>query len=169
MNTRNINMPKTALLAVIIAAALLCNGCAIKQKVYAPPPQQHPAATAPETQPEIPATTEEPSLSEPPPVSTPPPPSTYIPHAGPAIALYTDAEKALQGGQLEKSEMLLERALRIEPRNAHYWYTMARIKYEQGQYGQAIQFCLKSNSLAAGLPELTNLNNRLITQAKGRK
>jgi cytochrome c-type biogenesis protein CcmH/NrfG len=44
--------------------------------------------------------------------------------------------------------MHLERALRLSPREAQLWYAMAKIRFEQGNNAQAVQFCLKSNSLA---------------------
>jgi len=65
--------------------------------------------------------------------------------------------------------MLIERALRIEPRNPHYWYTLARIKYAQGDSSQAIQLCRKSTSLAGGEPQLIELNSRLIRQIEGQR
>ncbi len=115
-----------------------------------PPEIQPPAA-------EIPAVT-----------PLPPPPPAYVPRTGPAKGLYGEAEKAMTANQPGKAEMLIERALRIEPRNAHYWHTLARIKYEQAEYPQTIQFCLKSNSLAAGQPQLTERNNQLLHQARAK-
>jgi uncharacterized protein HemY len=62
--------------------------------------------------------------------------------------------------------MLLERALRIEPRNPHYWYTLGMAKYRQKQYPQAVQFCLKAESLAASQPGLLARSRELLNQAK---
>jgi hypothetical protein len=107
-----------------------------------------------------------PKRTEPPPSPGLPPPAEYKPVTGPATALYTDAEKALQSGRLAESEMLLERALRIEPRNPYYWHTLAQVKYRQGQFRETVQFCLKSESLAGKQAQLLARNQDLLRQAK---
>ena len=94
------------------------------------------------------------------------PPVEHKPQPGPAAGLYSDAEKALQAGRFSAAEMLLERALRIEPQNPHYWYTLGMAKYRQGQYPQTIQFCLKAESLAAGQPGTLARSRELLSQAK---
>ncbi len=107
-----------------------------------------------------------PRKAEPPLGPVVPPPQEYKPVTGPAAALYTEAEKALQSGRLAEAEMLLERALRIEPRNPYYWHTMAQVKYRQGKYRETIQFCLKADSLAGKQPQLATRNKELLQQAK---
>ncbi len=107
-----------------------------------------------------------PRRTEPPSSPELPPPSEYKPVTGPAAALYIESEKALQSGRLAESEMLLERALRIEPRNPHYWHAMAQVKYRQGQYRETVQFCLKSDSLAGKQAQLLARNQELQRQAK---
>lgn len=172
-------------LGVAVVLLMTFSGCAMKHRVQPPQvitPIEHPAEIKPESKPEIkpelPAKQPEPEISEPvepeAEISESLPPSqpdvpAYQPKTGPAAAVYADAEKNLDAGNLDKAEMLLERALRIEPRNAHYWYTMARIKYQQKQYKQTIQFCLKSNSLAMGIPQLTKLNFSLMEEAKAKQ
>ena len=155
-------------LIIALAITILASGCATKQRVHPPPPRPVPSTPVPTPPPEIPPEAETPSVEIPPVETLPPPPPTYVPRTGPAKGLYGEAEKALAANQPGKAEMLIERALRIEPRNAHYWYTLARIKYQQTQYPQTIQFCLKSNSLAAGQPQLTERNNQLLHQAKAK-
>jgi tetratricopeptide (TPR) repeat protein len=101
-----------------------------------------------------------------PPSPPPPTPSEYKPVTGPAAGLYAEAEKALQAGRYAASEMLLERALRIEPQNPHYWYTMAQVKYRQGLYRETVQFCLKAESLAGKQSPLAPRNRELLQQAQ---
>ncbi len=143
--------PSAFPLFAIIAVTLLLNSCAPGRQIFSPPP------TSPSTS--------SPPVSRPAPLAVPQP---YVAETGPAAGLYHDGVKALAAGQWDRAEMFLERALRIEPRNAHYWHTLARIKYGQGEYRQAAQFGLKSNSLAGGRQQLVERNNRLIEQAKGR-
>lgn len=90
----------------------------------------------------------------------------YAPQPGPASALYGQAQTSLAAGRYQQAELELERALRIEPRNPDYWYAMARVKYKQNLYQQAVQFCLKSKSLAGGNSELIRLNDALIAAAR---
>lgn len=90
----------------------------------------------------------------------------YQPVTGKAAAIYNQAEKAMQAGNYPSAELLLERALRIEPRNGHYWYSLGLAKFRQKQYAQAVQFCLKAESLAGSQPGLIARNQVLLTHAK---
>ena len=90
------------------------------------------------------------------------------PQKGPGNALFRDAEQAIQKGQFKRAEMLLERALRVEPRNAWYWHAMGRVQYEQGSFDQARQFCLKSNSLAGRDTDLKQQNQLLLEKVQGK-
>ncbi|MDR3089415.1 MAG: tetratricopeptide repeat protein [Desulfobulbaceae bacterium] len=92
--------------------------------------------------------------------------SSYQPKLGPAASLYNQGESYLRDGRLDKAEMSLERALRIEPRNPDYWHTMAEIRFRQGKKREAVQCCLKSNSLAVGVARLIRKNDELIARAK---
>ena len=94
------------------------------------------------------------------------PVAIYSPKLGPAASLYRQAESSLAQGRYRQAEMELERALRIEPRNGDYWYTMARVKYHQNLPDQAIQFSLKSKSLAGHNSDLIRLNDELIGSAR---
>lgn len=85
---------------------------------------------------------------------------------GPAEALYREAKVSMAQGNNQQAELAIERALRIEPGNAFYWYTMGKIKYRQGAYEEAIQLCLKSRSLAGRHTKLVHANDRLIDLAQ---
>ncbi len=84
---------------------------------------------------------------------------------GPGSDLYKEAEHAQQTGHLQRAEIFMERALRLEPHNGTYWYSMGQIQYSQKHYSQAIQFCLKSISLAKENPHLTRTNAALLIQS----
>ncbi len=72
-----------------------------------------------------------------------------VPEEGKAAGtLLAGARQSVRSGQFSQAEMMLERALRLEPRNARLWHEMAQVKYGQKDYGQVVQFCIKSNSLA---------------------
>jgi Tfp pilus assembly protein PilF len=84
---------------------------------------------------------------------------------GPAASLYAQADAALTSGQPERAEILLERALRIEPGNALYWHALGRAKYDQGDYAQAVQFCLKAQSRMGRRSDLARYNQELLDNA----
>jgi len=66
-----------------------------------------------------------------------------------------------------KSEVLLQRALRISPKNAQLWSEMADVKLQQGKFSQAEQFARKSNSVSSD--SLLQLRNQeIIEQARQR-
>ncbi len=103
----------------------------------------------------------------PPPKPAPvPAPTPSAPVAGPAAPLYAEAETALQAGNYQAAEMLLQRALRIEPRNPRYWYALARTTAQQGNHRQTVQFCLKAASLAGNDSQLTHRIRSLQERAE---
>jgi len=82
-----------------------------------------------------------------------------------AGGLLASARQSVQAGQFNRAEVTLERALRVEPRNARLWHEMAQVKYGQEDYGQAVQFCLKANSLAGRDSALIRQNWQLMSRA----
>lgn len=132
----------------------------------APPP-----AAAPKPEPE-------PELIQPPPRPAPPPAAPSAPPADlpPAeitregnqavAALLESADKHVKSKQLDKAGAALERALRIEPRNAGIWHDLAQIRLHQGQYQQAESLASKSNSLAGGNRSLQSRNWKVIASAR---
>ena len=135
-------LPGTLRLVLLLALAL--HGCAVQR-------------TAPRAPSPVPKSTPPPGLEE---------PVMYSPKLGPAASLYSQAKVSLDQGRYHQAELDLERALRIEPRNGEYWYAMARVKYQQNLHNQAIQFCLKSKSLAGQNSELIRMNDALIAKAR---
>ena len=59
----------------------------------------------------------------------------------------------------------LERAIRIEPKNADVWHQLARINYKQGKYTSSITMAQKSNRYTAVDSALEKANWLLIKQA----
>jgi len=89
-----------------------------------------------------------------------------VPEEGRAAGtLLASARQSVRSGQFSQAEMMLERALRLEPRNARLWHEMAQVKYGQQQYDQVVQFCIKSNSLAGKDYDLIQQNWRLMEKA----
>jgi predicted Zn-dependent protease len=142
-----------SVLQLVVSATMLTfllSGCGKQAVFYPPQEQQYP------TEQQYPA---EQQKQE----------TTTVPrgyNSGPANALYKDATQAMAAGSFDQAELSLERALRIEPGNPYYWYTMGKIKYGKGANNQAVQFCLKSKSLAGRDLKLIRMNDELIEQIR---
>ena len=80
--------------------------------------------------------------------------------------LLESADKHVKSNQLDKAGAALERALRIEPRNAGIWHDLAQIRLHQGQYQQAESLASKSINLAGGNRALQSRNWKLIGSAR---
>ena len=140
-------------LPLLLLVFLVLPSCAVQH----PTPRHE--TPVPIERPEVPTTIERPKK----PVTQQPSP------AGPAHSLYAKANEALSSGHPDQAEMLLERALRIEPRNALYWHLLAQSKYAQGDFEQTVQFCRKAESLAGNNSALRQNNRSLLQQASKKR
>jgi len=82
------------------------------------------------------------------------------------IALLDRARLDSEAGKRGTAGASLERALRIEPRNAWLWHELAQLRLAQGQYAQAITLAQKSTSFAGRERRLQALNWRVIGNAR---
>lgn len=115
----------------------------------APPPAPRPAAPRPAA----------------PPADLPPAEITREGNQAVA-ALLESADKHVKSNQLDKAGAALERALRIEPRNAGIWHDLAQIRLHQGQYAQAESLASKSANLAGSNRALQARNWKVIASAR---
>jgi predicted Zn-dependent protease len=81
-------------------------------------------------------------------------------------SLLESARSDTEAGQFASAAALLERAIRIEPRNPRLWHELARVRLKQGDYAQAESVAARSNSWAAGDNALRAENWRLIARAR---
>jgi tetratricopeptide (TPR) repeat protein len=82
------------------------------------------------------------------------------------VALLDSAGAAVGAGNLDGAAASLERALRIEPRNAAIWQRLADVRLRQQQPAQAEAMAVKSNTLAGGDRKLMAGNWRIIAAAR---
>ncbi|MBM9530727.1 tetratricopeptide repeat protein, partial [Desulfoprunum benzoelyticum] len=150
-------LPPLPFLLLLLLTVLLY-GCAVT--VPAPTRPARPAPT--EISPPAPA----PPSTAPRPVK--PRPGKVAQPTGPAGSLYLEAEAALRSGNPGRAEILIERALRIDPGNARYWHLLGRAKYDQGAYPQALQFFRKAESRIRGDRELAARNREYLQAAAAR-
>lgn len=90
-----------------------------------------------------------------------------FPLENPAVAeLMADASSAEQEGRHEQAAMLLERALRIQPRNPELLQNMAEVQLQLRDYDQALGFASRSYDLGPRVGELCSRNWRTIGVAR---
>lgn len=82
------------------------------------------------------------------------------------VALLAEANDSYKQGNLDNSVATIERALRIEPRNALLLYKLASLRLQQGLPEQAENLAKKSALLAQGNADLKNRNWILIARAR---
>lgn len=95
-----------------------------------------------------------------------PVPKTAMSNNRAVIALLDQAQTDNESGRREAAGSLLERALRIEPRNPWLWLELAQLRLAQGQYAQAITLAGKSNSFAGRDSLVQAANWQVIGQAR---
>ena len=105
---------------------------------------------------------EAPQLPAPPPERVPPPRAETTAVAG----LMDSARADTAAGRLTNAAATLERALRIEPRNARLWHELALVRFRQGDYAQAESLAARSNTLAGSDSDVRSANQRLIDDAR---
>lgn len=89
------------------------------------------------------------------------------PVLSPAVqSLMADAEKNTKAGDLDSASVLLERALRISPRNAELTYQLAALRLKQSQPRLAEDLGKKAAFLAVDDRELKKQCWLLIAQAR---
>lgn len=86
--------------------------------------------------------------------------------SAPAEALLNEAERQAQEKNYSAAAATLERALRIEPRNAYLWNRLAHVRLDQGQHVLASNLADKSNVLAGDAVSLKQDNWNIIAIAR---
>lgn len=156
---------------IIVVTALLASlaACAPQPRErpewQPPPPLEESGGQAPDS---IPAKSRAPAPGSKPTPSRlaerKPPPMSRA-----ARSLLEKARAQRANGDATAAAATLERALRIEPRNALLWGELAQVREKQGQDGLAADLAQKSNALAGDFyPILRKANWRLIARVRQR-
>jgi hypothetical protein len=128
----------------------------------APPParptQPAPVVVAPVPEPAPPA----PAPVEP--IPPPPPPAS----AGATAALLQQSRQQAAAGNLPMATSSLERALRINPRDAELWIELGRLKLRQGDRAQAESMGRRALALSGNDGVRRAQSEDLIAAARGR-
>lgn len=157
------NTGRIVALSVVLGLA----GCATTPVNVPPPPAPVPVRPLPPPKP----------VEPPRPVAKPvPPPATrYLPTPPPvaqpqiamatavpaARALLDKARLARRQGLLPEADALLERALRLAPRDSELYLETALVRLQQKNFAAASQFAQKSLSMLGGADALSSRQQRL--------
>jgi tetratricopeptide (TPR) repeat protein len=101
-----------------------------------------------------------------PPATQAPAPRSESARQPAVVALLDEADRYDALGQRDQAAASLERALRIQPRDATLWHRLAKIRLEQGQLQQAQTLAARSNALAGNDRRLIAANWHLIADVK---
>ena len=80
--------------------------------------------------------------------------------------LLADAGTAENSGDYSQAAALLERALRIEPRDPEILQQMAEVQMQKRDYNQALNFAVRSYEIGPRVGEICNRNWRTISVAR---
>ena len=142
-----------------LVAALLAAGCSSPVREPAPAPVEPRPQPAPAPVPDRGAEVR----------AYKPPQQVVLARPQPARAvqvLMRRAEDQRQSGDPAAAAASLERALRIEPRNARLWNRLAHVRLQQQEFARVEQFAAKSNALAGNDEILRADNWQLIADAR---
>lgn len=81
------------------------------------------------------------------------------------VALLDRADQKAQAGNIADAAAIIERAVRIDPRNGELWHRLAKFRLQQNRSLQAVHLALKSNSLVKD-DKTKAANWRVIYQAR---
>jgi len=138
-----------------LTAALLLGGC-----VGWTPPAGQPQASAPQA--EVESRVREPARQESAGVQV-------FPLQNPAVKeLLADASQAESTGNYDQAAVLLERALRIQPRDPEILQNMAEVQLQVKDYEQALNFAVRSYDAGPRVGEICSRNWRTISLARDR-
>lgn len=81
-------------------------------------------------------------------------------------ALLESARAAEKARQYGRASAVLERALKVEPRNPRLWHRLATVRYRQGRHREAEALARRSMSLSPADAMLDSRNWRVIAAAR---
>ena len=82
------------------------------------------------------------------------------------VELTEQASAAENAGELGQAAVLLERALRIQPRDPQILQHMAEVQLQKKDYGQALSFAVRSYDIGPRVGEICARNWRTISVAR---
>ncbi|MCF6229175.1 MAG: tetratricopeptide repeat protein [Gammaproteobacteria bacterium] len=99
----------------------------------------------------------------------PTPPEQQPQSISAADTLLAQANSKAASGETAQAIAILERAVRLQPRNAHAWLRLAELYLTRHEYRKAEQFAGRAAQFAAGDQRLIQRSKALIKQANERQ
>ena len=133
---------------------------------------QEQEASLPEQEPATPSPTQEPVITAPkqeilaPPLPPFEPLETFAPLSPAVSALALAANQNIKSGNIESATTTIERAIRIEPRNATLYYKLAVLRLKQSKPRLAEDLAKKASLLASNDTQLKKHSWLLIARAR---
>jgi tetratricopeptide (TPR) repeat protein len=157
--------------AALILTILVSGGCnplkpTIVEEMETSAPPARPSVGQPPSheQPEVSALSTKPTVGQ---SSSPEQSKASERSTKPVAMLLAKAQTEFHTGQLDRSAALLERAIRISPKDPHLWQRLAQVRLQQRNAEQAETLAVKSNSLSNGLDSaLLRTNWEIIAEAR---
>jgi Tfp pilus assembly protein PilF len=84
----------------------------------------------------------------------------------PVRLLHNQALAAINESQYQQASDYLQRAIKIEPRNAWSWHYLADISWRRGELDRCRAMIERSQSYSAGDDRLASANQSLLTQCR---
>jgi tetratricopeptide (TPR) repeat protein len=158
-------------LAALSLTILVSGGCSslkptIVDEMETSAPPARPSISPPPSQGQSKVSTPstKPTIGQPP---SPEQPKASAPATKPVATLLARAETEFHTGQLDRSAALLERAIRISPKDPHLWQRLAQVRLQQGNAAQSETLAIKSNSLSNDFDSaLLRTNWEIIAEAR---
>jgi len=85
---------------------------------------------------------------------------------GPAETLIAQADQFVANGDNSQAIALLDRAVRIEPRNGYAWLHLARLHFASGDLNKAEQFARRAMQVAGGDKALLRESQAMIEKIR---
>ncbi|MCP4333506.1 MAG: tetratricopeptide repeat protein [Gammaproteobacteria bacterium] len=84
----------------------------------------------------------------------------------PIRLLHNQALAAINESQYQQASDYLQRAIKIEPRNAWSWHYLADVHWRQGELERCLAMIQRSQSYASDDEQLTSANQLLMDQCQ---
>jgi predicted Zn-dependent protease len=82
------------------------------------------------------------------------------------VSLMDQARAEAAAGRMDSAAASMERAIRLEPKNARLWQELARLRLTQRDYAQAEHVAMRSNTFTRGNYAMRAENWQIIAQSR---
>jgi tetratricopeptide (TPR) repeat protein len=136
-----------------LAVSTVLSGCAAPQTGSRPPPSTQPPP-------------EQPAPAPTPPATPAPAPAPRSDASAPTLALVLQSERSARDGDLESAIAYVERAIRLNSRDASLWLRLARLQLDANRPASAEQIAQRAIALAGNVADQQRRGWLLVAEAR---